>query len=275
MRSFVLRHIVGIGLTTAAAAIVIVVTIPAQGALQPHGYASGWSLLGLILFLTMFSIKKSLPFVPLGSSASWLQTHICCGFLTFVVFLVHVRFSVPDGIFECTLALLYLSVFISGVIGLYMTRSFPGRLTMLGDKVIFEHIPIVRRELQVSIEALVLTSDSDMETPVMSDFYRSHIRPFMIVHHDVLSHLTLETSARWHRLSRAVEDRKRYLNDDECAVMDEVKEYMSHKHRLDRQYALQGALRVWLFFHIPTTYALLIFGIFHSVLVHAWSGGLP
>lgn len=274
MKSFVVRRTLGIGLTLLIAAVIVALTILASGHLGYTAHASGWTLLGLIVFLALYNVRKAVPFLPLGSSAAWLQLHIYAGFLSFVLFVVHLGFSVPNGIFECLLAVVYLSVFLSGLIGLYMTRSFPVRLTMLGHEVIFEQIPVVQRELQNRIEALVLVGNSETDTSAIAEFYRSQIRPFLIGHHDLATQLTRGTSARWHQLSVAIEDQKRYLAEDERRLMDEVREIVHRKFLLDTQYALQGALKMWLFFHIPATWALLILSVFHSMLVHAWSGGL-
>jgi hypothetical protein len=42
---------------------------------------------------------------------------------------------------------------------------------------------------------------------------------------------------------------------------------------LDYHRALQLALKLWLFVHIPLTYGLLIFTALHIVLVFGFSGG--
>jgi len=145
----------------------------------------------------------------------------------------------------------------------------------LGNEVIFEQIPIVRQQLQTQVEALVLTGNTDSQASAVAEFYRDRIRPYLLSHRDVMSHLTRGESARWHRLSRAIDDQRRYLNTDEQRVLDEVKDRVRQKHELDTKYALQGALKIWLFIHVPATWALLIFSVCHVVLVHAWSGGLP
>jgi len=274
MSYFVRRRSVGILLVMGLVLSLFVIAAISRGNIGATGHASGWLLGGLIVFLASYNVRKAVPFLPLGTSAAWLQIHIYAGLITFAVFAVHVRFSVPTGIFECLLAALYLVVFCSGITGLVMTRSFPARLTMLGDETIFEQIPVVRRELQTEVEALVLTGNAEWQSPAIVEFYRDELRPFLIRHHDVLSHLIRGESARWHRLSRAIDDQRRYLNADEQHVMDEVKGYIRRKHQLDTKYALQGALKLWLFVHIPVTWALMIFVVFHIVLVHAWSGGL-
>jgi len=275
MKPFAIRRSFGLAVTALAILAVIVIFLIADGNIGSSAHASGWTLAGLILFLALYNARKAVPFLPLGKSSTWLQLHIYCGYVTFAVFAVHVRFAVPTGVFECLLALVYLLVFCSGVIGLFMTRSFPARLTMLGDETIFEQIPIVRRELQAEIEALVLANNTGSRASAIAELYRDELRPFLMHHHDTLSHLVRGQSARWHRLSRTIDDQRRYLNAEEQHVMDEVKDCVRRKHQLDTKYALQGALKLWLFVHIPATWALLIFTFFHSVLVHAWSGGLP
>jgi hypothetical protein len=274
MKSFTQRRTFSICVTVLTAIIVLAVYTIGSGTLRQHGFLSGWILLALIVFLALYNVRKALPFLPLGSSASWLQFHIYCGFLTFLMFAIHVRFAVPNGVFECSLALIYLSVFLSGIIGLYMSRTYPRRLTDLGNEVIFEHIPVVRRQLQDQIESLLLKCNSEAATSALAEFYKDRIRPFIVGQHDVVSHLILGSSWRYRSLVRAIADQNRYLNDNERQVLTEVESLVSRKHQVDTQYALQGALKMWLFFHIPATYALLIFAVFHSVLVHAWSGGV-
>ena len=274
MISFATRRALGIGLTTLATTIVAILSVLAQAGIGYTAHASGWILLGLIVFLALYNIRKAVPFLPLGPSSAWLQFHIYIGLVTFVVFVVHVDVSVPNGVFECVLTGAYLSVFVSGLVGLYMTRVFPARLTMLGNEVIFEQIPVIRRKLQDQIEELVVASNPRDGTSLIAEFYRSHICPFLSKHHDLATQLTRGTGTHWHRLSRAIDDQGRYLGDEERRIMDEVYVLAHRKFQLDTQYALQGALKVWLFFHIPATWALLIFAVLHSVLVHAWSGGM-
>ncbi len=274
MSYFIRRRSVGIVLTALVVVSLAAVAVVANGNIGATSHASGWLLGALVVFLASYNVRKAVPFLPLGSSAAWMQLHLYCGFVTLAVFAIHVEGAIPTGIFECMLAALYLLVFSSGVVGLIMTRSFPARLTMLGDETIFEQIPVIRREIQTEVEALVLARHADSQSPAITEFYRDELRPFLSRHHDVLSHLIHGESARWHRLSRTIDDQRRYLNADEQHVMDEVKDYAHQKHQLDTKYALQGALKTWLFVHIPATWALLIVVFFHVVLVYAWAGRL-
>lgn len=274
MNSFARRRCLGIAATVILAAVILVVDKIAFGVPGARGFVSGWILAAVIVFLAAYNVRKMIPFLPLGSSSTWLQVHIYAGLLTAAIFATHVSYRLPTGVFECLLAASFLTVFASGVIGLFITRSIPRRLTDLGNEVIFEHIPIARRQLQEQIESLVLAENTVDKSSAVAEFYRDRIRPFVVQRSVVLSNLFFGGDRNYRGLQRAIEDHARYLDTDEQAVLGEVNLLVHRKHQLDVQFALQAALKVWLFVHIPGTYVLLIFGTFHAILVHAWSGGL-
>ena len=43
---------------------------------------TGWALLVGMFVLTIYNVRKKLPFLPLGKSETWLQIHIYLGFFT-------------------------------------------------------------------------------------------------------------------------------------------------------------------------------------------------
>src|SRR4051812_22388513 len=78
--------------------------------LRPHAFTTGGLLLAALVFLAGYNLRKRFPFLPLGSSAAWLQFHIYVGLGTIWIFLLHTSFWVPTGLFEGSLATLYLLV---------------------------------------------------------------------------------------------------------------------------------------------------------------------
>ena len=54
----------------------------------------------------------------------------------------------------------------------------------------------------------------------------------------------------------------------------ELGELVLMKDDLDYHYALQGALKIWLFVHIPVTFVMLILAVFHGLMAQAFSTGL-
>ncbi|MEE8146869.1 MAG: hypothetical protein V3T24_04640, partial [Longimicrobiales bacterium] len=61
-----------------------------------------------------------------------------------------------------------------------------------------------------------------------------------------------------------------YLSDDERAVKDRMADLIRTKADLDFHFAHQTVLKYWLFAHIPLSYSLLIVGLTHAVVAHAF-----
>src|ERR1039457_2820412 len=51
-------------------------------ALPNYAFLTGWALLAGMFVLTIYNVRKKLPFLPLGKSETWLQIHIYLGFFT-------------------------------------------------------------------------------------------------------------------------------------------------------------------------------------------------
>ncbi len=239
---------------------------------QPTSYLWGWLLLALLLGLTLYNLRKKIPFLPLGSSSLWLQFHIYGGLLSFVLFAVHIGYRIPSGIFETVLSILYLSVFFSGIAGLLLSRILPARLTTRGEEVLFERIPQFVRQVRESVEQDVVQCISEKESTAIPEFYLTRLKTFFErpLHH--WQHLFHSSRPR-QALLLDIKSQEPYLNEQEKELMQSIAERVCVKDDLDYQYALQATLKYWLFIHIPLTYVLLVFAIFHVVLVYAFAGG--
>jgi hypothetical protein len=243
-----------------------------HGYLPRHAYITGWLLLSLMLVLTLYNGRKKIPFLPLLSSRDWLQFHLYAGWFTLLLFLFHIRLRVPTGRFEMTLAILYLVVMVSGIVGFFISRTFPRRLTTRGGEVIFEMIPVVRRNLHQRAEDLAMKSIPEVQASTVADFYCAELLPFFSRPKNLLSHL-FEIRGPFNDLLKKIEDLNRFLNERERNVMRQIADLARQKDGLDYHHSLQLALKLWLFVHIPLTYSLLIFSFLHLVLVYAFSGG--
>ncbi len=128
MTSFVQRRIRNSGATMMMLALVWLWVRALENRLTPSSFATGYVMLAAMLFLALFNIRKKLPFLPLGSSATWLQWHLYVGIGSLGVFALHAGLNWPTGTLEATLAAVYLSIIVSGLIGLYLTRTIPAQL---------------------------------------------------------------------------------------------------------------------------------------------------
>ena len=116
--------------------------------LGSSAFTTGYLLIGAVVFLALYNVRKKLPFLPLGSSATWLTWHLYVGLGTLGLFGMHVGLTLPRGILDGLLASVYLLTFASGVVGLHFTRTIPAQLARVGEEVIYERIPAFRRQVR-------------------------------------------------------------------------------------------------------------------------------
>ncbi len=250
-------------------------------------YISGWALFLSVLFLALYNLRKKLSFIPLGTSSAWLQIHLLVGWLTIVFFLLHIEFRVPNGFLDVILSLFYVLVAGSGIFGLWISRGFAPRLTRfgseshgsletdrrkIGEEVIFERIPQLSRSLGEEARALALRSVGEAKSTTISDYYADRLMPYFQKPRNFWLHL-IESSRPLQVMLNEIHVLRRYLNEKEQEIFDELADFIQQKNELDYQYAHQAMLKRWLFFHIPFTYAMLIFALLHLIVVYAFSGG--
>lgn len=241
--------------------------------LHNPAFISGWTLLGISLFLMFYNIRKKLPSIPMFRSSTWLQMHIYLGLLSGVLFLLHIQFRLPNGMFEIMLASLFVVVFVSGLFGLYITRSFPQKLSRVGENLIFERIPVIREKIRASVEDIVINSIEATDSNTISGFYKDYLFSFFRSKYNVWRHI-MTSDDYVHELKEKATALKRYLNEDELLIMDDIIDHIESRDELDYQHARQALLKYWLFIHIPFTYSLIICALLHLVVTYAYYGGI-
>ena len=238
-----------------------------------HAYLSGWALFAVMLFLTFFNLRKRVPFLRFGSASTWLQLHLYVGVFSGALFFVHIGWSWPAGTFHQLLALIYLIVFVTGLLGLWISRAFPRMLTVAGYEIPFERIPHSRGRLREEAEALVMAGVDGQTSPVIAEFYSKELGMLFTRPYNRWAHMRQSRAPQAAHISR-FDEVQRYAKRGESEMLDRLRDLVAQKHMLDYQYSLQSALRLWLFAHIPLSYSLLIFSVLHIILVHAFSGSV-
>jgi len=241
--------------------------------LHQTAFATGLALFATCLGLALFNSRKKLPFLPLLRAATWTQVHIYAGWFSILLFLFHIGFRWPDGPFEVLLASVFLLVAVSGVFGLVLSRTLPGRLTNHGENVIYERIPALRARLQRDVETLVLKSVEETKSCTIADFYATRLKGYFDRPRNFFHYLAWGQTPLKGILGEILL-LKRYTNERESAILAELTEYLQAKENLDFQLAGQGLLKYWLFVHIPLTASLLLLGAFHGLYVFYFTGGL-
>jgi hypothetical protein len=270
MPPLVLRR-AALSLLTLAACLGLALVLPRLEATLPRlVFLTGWALLALCVFLTLYNARKKLPFLPLGSSRLWLQLHAYAGLFTGVLFLAHCRFRVPSGVFNLALAAAFLAVTVSGLLGWWLSRLIPRRLASAGGEVLYERIPTVRRELRQRAEQAALASVPEAKAATLADFYARELAPAFAAPPRFWINLLGSRAALNDRLASLAE-LGRYLSPAEQTRAAEVGELLRARHSLDFHAANQLLLKLWLFAHVPLTYALLLLTAAHILIVHAYA----
>jgi hypothetical protein len=272
MTTFATRRNVGLAIFIALSIVVLAVNALWATSMRRTNFTSGWTLFAVILLLTAFNARKKLPFLPLGTSESWLQLHIYGGLLAVVLLAVHCNFRVPNGVLESWLAWLFVLVTLSGLAGLALSRGIPRRLTTRGDEVLFERIPSLRRSLSEQAQELALQSVAISESRTLADFYVKRLQEFFERPRNLPRHF-FQSQRPINALVHEMRQLERYLNPKGREVLAKLIALAQQKDTLDYHYAHQLALKLWLFVHIPLTYAMLLFSVVHAVLAYAFAGG--
>jgi len=242
-----------------------------QDSLGGASFPSGYGLLTLILLLAAFRWRKHCPQLSwLGSSSTWLQWHIYAGWVAFVLFWIHVNFRWPMGILEQCLATVFLWITASGCYGLYLSRTYPKKLTAIGREVIFEQIPVERRRLVLQAEALAL--DARQQSEILVEFIAQRLLPFLTSRRSV-AYFVFPSGKTKRALLAESESLKRYLATDHQTRITPLQRLIQEKDDLDFHGALQGRLKGWLFLHVCLTGVLLGLATVHTILAHVFRGG--
>jgi hypothetical protein len=233
-------------------------------------FLTGYTLYGVILFLTSFHWRKKLACLRIGKVSGWMNVHLAVGFLSIGLFFMHVGAHLPLGIIETTLYLLFVIVAGSGVYGLCITRTIPRQLTALQEEVIYEEIPQKRREIASSARQLIL--NEQQAANALIEFYALRLAPFLEQPRS-LWYYAYPTNIRRQLLLGELQELNRYLDNSGRNIATQIQQLIIRKDEVDCHAALQGRLKLWMFLHVGFTYSLILMGLLHGLLVHAFQGG--
>ena len=238
-----------------------------------HGsFTSGYFLIGAVFFLAAFSLRKKLSFIPLGSAAAWMRVHVLVGVSAMAIFALHVGIRWPNGIFESILFTLFVSVSLSGLYGLYLTKTVPKKLSKLREEIIFERIPFFRSLVRDEAHALVVGLVTKSPADTLADFYTEELTSYFVRPRGLWYQMR-PTSGRRNQLRNRLADLQRYCSPEEKEVTGRLERLIDSRDDLDYHAAMQGKLKLWLFAHIGLTCALVVVAVIHAIMAHAFRGG--
>ena len=273
MSSFAQRRVVNVTLALTVGGLLALFDGLYEMSLRDAAFLNGWVLFGAMVFLALFNVRKKLPFIPLLSGSTWLQIHVYLGLICVLLFLLHTSFRLPNGIFEILLWVTCVLLFVTGIFGLIISRRLPPRLRA-GERILFERIPGFRAQLSNEAEALAFNSLDETGNTAVANFYWTVLAPYLRKPRNFLAHL-LGSRKHARRLENQFRELQRYENPKGREVLTQLSEIVTAKNNLDHQYALQLTLRLWLFFHLPLSYSVLVMSLVHVMLAYAFGSAAP
>lgn len=256
-------------LLVACGAAVFMVRV-AKIALGEPAEWSGWMLAVSALVLLLYAARKRLSTLPLGRVAHWLQVHLYLGVFCLFVFLLHTGWRWPNGIFESVLALSFIGTILTGLLGIYWSRTVPSELTRLGDEVIYERIKGFTQNLRETVESEVLQAVEGNGSKALADFYQAH-------GHRYFSKPRFQWARLYQRqfpnkkIHQELELARRFMTPAELERAEVVKNLVEQKNRLDAHYTWQGVLKYWLQVHLAFSLSMIPLVLLHIVLAYSFA----
>jgi hypothetical protein len=241
-------------------------TVQVDRSLGISAFNSGWVLFAVLVFLTLFSVRKRLPFMPLLPASLWFMLHTIGGFLALFLFLLHTDSMGSKGFYGQVLTVLFFITSISGVIGLFIEKVYPRQLTCSGGEIIYERIPGEIAEIRDEVESLILKCTEENGTSTLAEHYLETLhwyfqKPRFFINNIFVSHL----SQHWVRQQCMILER--FLSEKERVYLDKVYMLAERKRKIDFHYALQTLLKTWLLVHIPLAGAVMAMVLWHLILI--------
>jgi hypothetical protein len=131
----------------------------------------------------------------------------------------------------------------------------------------------LRRQIARSATQLAFESVNATHATTVAEFYAGKLSAFFERPRGVW-YAAFPNSRRRRKLMSELSHMERFFSESEKKVSERLFTLIRKKDDLDYQFALQHKLKVWLFLHVGLTYTLLVLAAFHTVLVHAFHGGM-
>jgi hypothetical protein len=266
---------------------------------------SGGSTVGLIygsigsammLFAGLLGARKKFPTWRVGRATWWMRAHLWIGLLSFPFILLHAGFQLGNGALTRILMLLFLVVFVSGILGAVLQHFLPQVMTQRAPmETIYEQINRVVEQLVQEAGLIVADIGAALEqdmiqaeeaenlappagtrrgtsvaaAPVSDErtskmvtiFFESELKPFLMSR-QIKKHMLANPA----QAAPMFQQLRVLVPQNLWPKFDDLENICEEKRQLERQRRLHNFLHGWLLVHIPASYALLILGAIHAVV---------
>jgi len=246
--------------------------------LRDPRYIDGWMLAAGMAVQLYFHIATKRSKLSPRSAARWRKTHIFIGYLLIAAFVSHSDFTLPDTAFEWALWVGFVLVALSGMFGTYLSWSLQARHPV-DNPVSYDRIPARRAEMAQVVQAIVAETQpavTGIALPAppheawIADLYVNHLRDFFLAERNFAAHL-VGSQRPLKRLTDEIDTLARYVDPPSQQKLAAIKNLVIEKNRLDSARVYLGLSKLWLFVHVPVTYALVVLTLLHILVVYSFS----
>ncbi len=244
----------------------------------PLGLIFGSVAFLIFVFASALGVRKKQRTWPIGSVQFWLKAHLWLTVLTIPLVLLHCGFH-SGGAHASALLWLYAIVMASGFFGIAMQQFMPRLMTdRLPREVVFEQIPHLRnvllesakkmrsslsRSLPVTSAATAsragLAAGEDPSVRILITFLDRECLPYLAAPRGERHTLGSE------RTAVSIFSRMKLNVDEQWKPrIETLEKWCAERRLMDLQTKLQHWLHGWLFIHVPSSIALLVFTAWHA-----------
>jgi len=218
-----------------------------------YGYALGTIGAGLIVWLALLGIRKRAMTRGGWSLKAWTSAHVYLGLALIVVATLHSGFQFGWNVHTLAYALMVL-VIASGVFGVVAYATLPRALSSNRQEMttaqMGEALRAIDRQLHDAAQPLDRAAADRVRAVLAEDPFAGGI-------------IARLSGAYPHCATQAA--LAGFLDEDGAGVDGEagqrvqalLRRRLSHVERMRRQMRIRGLLEVWLYVHVPVTFALL------------------
>ena len=230
-----------------------------------YGYVLGTIGALLILWLTMLGLRKRAMTRGRWSLKAWTSAHVYLGLSLIIIATLHTGFQFGWNVHTLAYALMML-VIVSGIYGITVYATLPQALSdNRGEATKSQMIDAVYkldRQLQVSAQPLA-ADDTEMvllsteENPFSGGIFRRLTG----------SYPRCGTRRALHELRRRLPTLTGEEEDSVATVVNILERKAQALGRIRRHLRIKALLEVWLYVHVPITFALIAALVAHIVSV--------
>jgi len=251
---------------------------------KPLGLTFGIAAFLIFLFASALGVRKKRRLWRIGNVQVWLKAHIWLTILTIPLVLFHCGFHL-GGLHTSILFWLYAVVMVSGFFGLGMQHFLPHiMMERLPREWVYEQIPNVRaatfegalaftKQLEDSMKAqpaaaaggtATLTA-ADPSARIILEFMRGDLMPFLADRRAKRTRLAeRRTSDEVLKLLRV------NVSDSYRPQVDEIKAWCDDHRAMAYQEHLHHWLHGWLVVHVPISFVLLVWTVWHIFITFTY-----